>query len=179
MNSKVKSILKVLIWTIIGIILFIALGFCILDLLIPDSKPVSKIQDYGECLKLVQNKDKIKHFPKAIPSEATNVQLYCYPAEYSGQGELVLLKLAINKAYIQNELKSYSFLNSNTPIGTPQKIYFMPTEEVGIPNEDLTFYVLKDDDNEHFYKMYFPYFTGIGIDKNIENIVYYYIEPAD
>ena len=55
----------------------------------------------------------------------------------------------------------------------------MPAETVGTPSENLTFYVLENEDNKYCYKQYFPYFTGIGADKNLENIVYYYIEPSD
>ena len=172
MHSKFKLILKILLEIIIGIILFLIL------LLIPKSKPISKIQDYTECINAIQNKEKITHFPKIIPTNA-KAQLYCYPAEYNGQGELVILRLTTDKTYIEYELKSHTFLNSQTPIGTGQNIYNMPTETVGIPKEDLTFYVLKNKDNEYYYKTYFPYFTGIGVDKNLENIVYYYIEPSD
>ena len=36
---------------------------------------------------------------------------------------------------------------------------------------------LDDKDNCNEKDEYFPYFTGIGIDKNYEYILYYYIRP--
>ena len=177
MNSKIKLALKILLSIIIGITIFIAvIGIALF--LIPNTEPVSKITDYEKCLVAVLNKDKIRHFPKSIPAGVKSY-LYCYPADYEGQGELVILRLTTDKSYIQKELNSHTFLNAETKIGTSQEIYFMPTENVEISNKELTFYVLKDKDNEAFYKTYFPYFTGIGVDKNMENIVYYYIEPSD
>ena len=176
MNSKIKLTLKIFLGTIVGITLFITV--ISLFLFFTPRKPISKITHYEKCLVAVLNKDKIRHFPKSIPAGAKSY-LYCYPADYEGQGELVILRLTTDKSYIQKELNSHTFLNAETKIGTSQEIYFMPTENVEISNKELTFYVLKDKDNEVFYKTYFPYFTGIGVDKNMENIVYYYIEPSD
>ena len=177
MHSKFKLILKMLLRIIIGIICFLFISLFII-MLIQSPKPISKITDYKKCLEAVINKDKIRHFPKSIPPEAKSY-LYCYPADYEGQGELVILRLTTDKSYIQKELSVHSFLNAETKIGTSQEIYFMPTENVEISNKELTFFVLRDKDNESFYKAYFPYFTGIGVDRNLENIVYYYIEPSD
>ena len=173
MHSKFNLILKIL----LGIIIFLFVLLVII-MLILNPKPISKTKDYEKCLEAVLNKDKIHHFPKSIPTGVKSY-LYCYPADYKGQGELVILRLTSDKSYIQKELNSHTFLNSETPIGTAQNVYYMPTEKVGISKEDLTFYVLKNADNEYYYKTYFPYFTGIGVDKNMENIVYYFIEPSD
>jgi len=177
MNSKIKLALKILLSVIIGIAIFIAVLGIVL-FLIPSTRPITEINDYKKCLDTVLNNDKIRHFPKSIPAGSKSY-LYCYPADYEGQGELVILRLTTDKSYIQKELNSHTFLNSEIPIGTAQNIYNMPTETVGISKEDLTFYVLKNADNKYYYKTYFPYFTGIGVDKNMENIVYYYIDPSD
>ena len=177
MNLKFKLLLKMLLGIVIVVISFVFVSLLVF-LLISGSEPISKIEDYTKCIKMVQNKEKIAHFPKIIPSNV-KAQLYCYPARYDGQGELVILRLTTDKTYIENELKAHTFLNSQTLVGTVQNIYNMPTDFVGISNKDVTFYVLKNEDNEYFYEKYFPYFTGIGVDKNLENIVYYYIEPDD
>jgi hypothetical protein len=177
MNSKIKLALKIL----LGITIAITLLISVISLIIfytPSTVPIQRITDYEKCIEAVINKDKIRHFPKSIPAEAKSY-LYCYPANYERQGELVILRLTANKSYIQKEMSTQTFLNSETPIGTVQNIYNMPTETVGISNKELTFYVLKNEDNEYYYKTYFPYFTGIGVDKNLENIVYYYIDPSD
>ena len=53
----------------------------------------------------------------------------------------------------------------------------MPSEVVKINPENLTYYILDAKDNFNEDDRYFPYFTGIGVDKNYEYILYYYIKP--
>ena len=180
MKKLLKTIFKILGYTLLAIVLLLILfiAYCIWNFSSDDKSTITNPEEYNKCIESVQNSDKIAHFPKNI-TDTDNANLYCHPGHYKGDGELVILKLKSNKIFIEKELKSHSFLNSNEPIGTKQNIYYMPTEKVGIPNEDLTFYILKNEDNKYYYKQYFPYFTGIGIDKNLENIVYYYIEPSD
>ena len=103
--------------------------------------------------------------------------MYCFPSRYEYDGALILLKLKADKKYIENEFHKNKFLNSKTKVGTVQKIYNMPSERVGIEQDQLTYYVLDDKYNYDENGEYFPYFTGIGIDKNYEYILYYYIRP--
>ena len=48
---------------------------------------------------------------------------------------------------------------------------------VNVKSNKLTYYVLEDKYNYNERGEYFPYYTGIGIDKNYEYILYYYIRP--
>lgn len=141
-----------------------------------ENKPITNPKDYTQAINSIKQQDKISHFPKNIPAEAEDVQLYCYTSDL--HGELFQLRFKINKEYIKNELKKYSFINTDTKIGIRQNIYHMPF----MNKEDLknfTFYVLKNQENEYFFDEYFPYSNGIGISKNMDYIMYYYIEPGD
>lgn len=132
---------------------------------------------YEKIISKLMRQEKIKFLPKKIPAEASEVQFYSYSDPI--EGERVLLKFKINKDYIQKELNTHEFLNADTPIGAKQDIYFIPNEHAKISVEGFTWYVIKDKENEDYYKKYFPYFTSIGIDKNFEYIIYYYMLPND
>ena len=175
--KKLKPLFKVLLIISGIILLLIVLLFAafIIILYTISPKPIKDVDKYSECLYFVKNKDKIKHFPIKIDVDKKDADLYCRYAEGSNY-ELVLLALKTDKNYIKRELKSHSFLNSDTPLGTKQKIYHMPSEAVGITSEYLTYYVL-DDNNYNENEPYFPYFTGIGISKDMSYILYYYINP--
>jgi hypothetical protein len=80
---------------------------------------------------------------------------------------------------IQKELKKHKFLNANTPIGTKQKIYFMYSDDGRITSDGYTFYVLDKEGNYNENEKYFPYYSGIAIDKNMSHILYYHIVKGD
>lgn len=146
-------------------------------LLSNNSINTKNLKDYKKCLNSVKYKKDTFHFPKTIPNNAEDAKLYCFTSDYNG--EYVFLLLKTNEEYINRELKSHKFINSKDKIGDYQQIYHMPSETVGIKNTELTYYVLDNEENKNYYKSYFPYFNGIGVDKNLEHIFYYYITPAD
>ena len=136
------------------------------------------IKKYDKCIKSVKYPENIKHFPKTISENLDGAKFYCYTSDY--YGELVLLLLKADKNYINLELKSHKFINSEDEIGDYQEIYYMPSERVGVQNNaDLTYYVLDNTDNRHYYPKIFPYYNGIGVDRNLEHILYYHITPGD
>ena len=104
-----------------------------------------------------------------------NVQIYGYSSAFGR--ELLLLKFKTNKKFIQDVFNNNKFINENLPVGAEQEIYFMPSDNGRISSNDMTFYVIKDESNLEHYKKYFPYFSGIGVDKNYNYILYYYICP--
>ena len=53
----------------------------------------------------------------------------------------------------------------------------MPSDNGRIDSNNMTFYVLNNDANREYYETNFPYFNGIGINKNYNEILYYYICP--
>ena len=105
------------------------------------------------------------------------MKLYVQTSE--DNGEIILLQIKAEKEYIEQELKKNLYINSNCPVGSQQNIYYFPIIKGFIKSQNYTFYVLKNKDNQYFYKKYFPYFNGVGVDKNYEHIIYYYINPGD
>lgn len=182
MNIKpiLKIILKIflaIIILVIGIIAVIAIILLYFHFTSYNLK-TNNIKKYEKCIKSVKYPEHIKHFPKTISKNLQDAKFYCYTSDY--HGEWVLLLLKSNKDYINQELKSYKFINSEDKIGDYQEIYYMPSEEVGIQkNTDLTYYVLDNADNRHYHPKFFPYYNGIGVDKTMEHIFYYYITPDD
>ena len=136
------------------------------------------VQDYPTCLEKNYYKEDIKHFPKTIPEKAEEIEFYCLPALYERDGSLIMLKYKADKNYIESELKKHEYVNSDDPIGAPQKIYNMHPELVGLEDKDITYYALKTKENEYEQKSgYFPYFSGIGVSKDMDYILYYAINP--
>lgn len=155
------------------VLLFVYLLFDLFYL----NRPITNVQKYENVLSSIEKQSEINHFPKEIPLEAKDVKFYYWTS--STNGSLLLLQFKINEKYIQNELKRLSFINYYQQIGCRQNIYHFPYQKGFINPNNLTFFVLKNKDNEYIFKKYFPYFSGIGIDRTMEHIVYYYIEPDD
>lgn len=176
MKINGKLVLKIILFIVLFfLILFIVGVVCIVHILFPP--PLKDIKNYNKCFQSIKYPEDIQHFPKEISSNRKNAKFYCYPGDVMGYGELILLSLKVDKDYVQQELKKHKFFNANTPIGAKQQIYHMPSDFVGINNQDLTYYVLKNDTNYKEGEEYFPYFTGIGISKDMNTILYYYIRP--
>lgn len=178
-KSTFQRILKIIFIILLVLILICGLFVAFIIFLLFSGNPVyKKTKDYNKCIDSEYYQKDIKHFPKTIPENVREAKLYCCPSHFEHDGALILLKLKVDREFIENELNNHKFLNSKTKVGTVQKIYHMPSEKtVGINRNELTYYVLDDKYNCNENDEYFPYFTGIGIDKNYEYILYYYIRP--
>lgn len=182
MKIKITKKTKIILITIITVILIlftsIFLFLCVIShWLFPPLEVTRDPAEYEQTISRLMRQEKIKFLPHKIPKEACEVQFYSYSSPMDG--ERVLLKFKANKDYIKNELKTHKFLNADTPLGAKQEIYFIPSEHAKISVEGFTWYVIKDKENEDYYKKYFPYFTSIGVDKKLEYIIYYYMLPND
>ncbi len=178
MKINVLKLLKIAgIVVLLGIISFATYFWLLITSICPPVKLVRTPAKYEQVVKQLMRQEKITFLPKTIPNGASDIQLYSYYDNV--ERECLLLKFKINKEYIENELKKHEFLNADTPIGTKQDIYFIPSDDGRISSDGFTFYVIKDKENESYYKQYFPFFTSIGVDKNLEHIIYYYILPND
>ena len=142
-----------------------------------DKHTIKNPKNYAKAQSIIKQQGKISHFPKTIPADAKNVQMYCYTSDYSG--EVFILKFYINKKYIEQELQNNKFLNSNTPVGTHQDIYYIFTDNNRIKIDNTTWYVLDNEENKQIYPNYFPYYNSIGVSNNLDFIIYYYIAPGD
>ena len=182
MNKKNKiSIIDIIIFLSSGLVTVVLIStYAIFIFLILLIMPVfyNDVQDYQTCLDKHYYKEDISHFPKIIPEGAKDVRLRCFPCTSKGGQGSILLKYKADKNYIESELKKYEFINPDEPIGTPQKIYNMPSKFVGINPEDMTYYPIKTPSNESANERgYFPYYSGIGVSKNMDYILYYEIVP--
>ena len=138
----------------------------------------TNIKDYQKCLDEHYYKEEVSHFPKTILEDDQEVKFYCYPAKDYYSTGVILLKHKADKNYIEAELKRHEYLNADEPIGTPQKVRYIPTEKIGINQDDLTFYVLNTKFNKKMYEDGgFPYESGIGVSKNMDYILYYVYFP--
>ena len=133
-------------------------------------------KDYMKIYKQITQPEKISHFPKIIPNNASHIKLYGY-SDMPYNGEILMLEFKTDKSYIENALITQEFINKNDLIGTKQKIYYMP--EKGFNTKNYTYYVIKNSDNLNLSKDYFPYFSGIGVDMKTNRILYYFISPSD
>ncbi len=165
---------------LIGLTILIIIGFYLLgySILFSDSASIYEdIKDYNKIARKIQKENDISHFPKTIPETAEDPQLWGYLGDL--KGEVFILKFGADKEFIQKELKKHKFLNANTPIGTKQKIYFMYTDDGRITSDGYTFYVLDKEGNYNENEKYFPYYSGIAVDKNMSHILYYHIVKGD
>lgn len=173
-NSPIQKTITII--NVIFYFLLIGIAFIFLSYQ-SDKYTFTNPKDYIKAIKSIKQEEKISHFPKTIPTEAKKIQMYCYTSDYNG--EIFILKFYINKEYIEQELKNHKFLNSDTPIGTNQEIYYIFTNNNRIKINNTTWYVIDNEDNKNIYPKYFPYYSGIGISNNLDFIIYYYITPSD
>ena len=110
--------------------------------------------------------ENIIQFPKRIPCNAKNVQLYSEIFSFFGSQEIVL-KFDADKQYIENELKKYKFKSKETP----QHYAFSTMGGENIKIDDFTLYVI-DGGLDRWAKNY-----GIGVNKDFNQILYYYTNP--
>lgn len=172
-----KLFIKIIKITLILLFLFVLL-ICGAFFIIFESYKApeyTKTKDYPKALAQIVNKEEVKHFPKEIPPNASKIKLFGY-SDLPYNGEMLMLEFKIDKPYIEKEFNSYEFVNKNDKPGTVQKIYYMPKE---FHSQSYTYYVLKTPDNLSYYKEYFPYSNGIGIDIKHNKILYYYISPSE
>lgn len=176
--NKLTTIVERFLAIILAILIIVGFYIYIQSTSFADSIIVyNRPEDYTKIIKNIQNKDGIAHFPKSIPQNASNTQVWSYIGGING--EVFLLKFDADKNFIQGELKKHQFLNQDTPVGKKQKIYNMYTDNGRITSENYTFYVLDKVGNFSEDKQFFPYFNGIAVDKNLRHILYYHIVPDD
>lgn len=174
-KKRIISITKFLTIFFVGMLVVIT---CFMFLIfVNDNFSTSNPKKYNKAINHIERQEKISHFPKNIPSNAEDIQFYCYTDSFNG--EVLLLKFKTDKEFVLKELKTYKFINQDTKLGTKQKIYFMPSDKNRIISDNYTFYVIDDKENREYYKQYFPYFSGIGVSPDLKYVLYYYINPKD
>lgn len=178
-TSKKHPKITMVITTIVNLFIIVflqiwcALFVSILLALMDSGYPITEVKYYEKALSKITDKYRIEHFPKHIPNEAYNVELYEMSGGFFGS-EYITLKFNIDKKTIENELKKYKFIKTVEN----NNILFQPSTDNGRINlDDFTLYIINDRENENLAGHHFPYHYGIGVNKDYSQIVYYYICP--
>lgn len=176
--------MKINIYKIFGYIIKISLityvGYYLLMFIViaiqERSTVITNLKQYENALSRIKEQDMIAHFPKSIPLNAKDIKLYFRMSDYGT--DIYLLEFKTNNEYIKSELKKNNFINPDTSIGEKQKLYhFYSTKH--IKPDKYTFYVINNEKNRRIINQYFPYYSGIGVSKNLDYILYYYFCPED
>jgi len=172
MRVFILRIFKICVFLFLCLCLFIV--YC--SFFTKTNKTYRTPEQYSAALNSFKKND-ILHLPRKIPANAKNVRLYAFISNFNGK--ILLLQFDINKEYIEQEFKKTNFINADFPVGEKQQIYNMPSDNKRINTENMTFYVINNEENKAVDTEYFPYFSGIGVNKKLTTILYYYIEPED
>ena len=150
----------------IVIIIQIFFGIFILSFisLSNDEYMVDKPEFYEKVLAYFPE-ERVAHFPKHIPEDATNIEMDADLFSFFGSQGFII-KFDTNENYINNELKKYQFKSKETPYH-----YVFGTLSNNIDISDFTFYVISGT-LDRFGRNY-----GIGVNKNFNKIIYYYSNP--
>ena len=90
--------LSILLLYVFVIILIVGIDSAFNDLSIEYSRP----EDYEKALRSY-TPEAVKHFPKEIPSNISNIEMYMSPSSFTGDSDFHL-KFDADKAYIQEEM---------------------------------------------------------------------------
>ena len=136
-----------------------------------ESYMYGKPEYYQEVLNLFPEKY-IVHFPKQIPSEATDVKMNTYRNYFFGS-EVFALKFAADEKYIRNELQKYNFIKK-TKLDEGEwydtyAYYSVGKSDWGL--EEFDFYVIQGRGYRRDNNM------GIAVNPDFSEIVYYYSAP--
>ena len=155
----------------LGFMLFIYICF------IDSGKIYTSPKDYQKALNQISHQERIQHFPKKIPNNASNIEFNQETCIWFGS-EAILLKFNINSNYIENELKKYNYISIEK--GTqkhPIDEILTNNNRIKIDSNNVTLYIINDRENENLEGHHFPYHYGIGVDKTNNSIFYYYTLP--
>lgn len=165
---KLTNVLTFLINTFIIIFIQLCLGIFVWGfmLLCNDTYMADKPEFYEKVIQYYPE-EKIVHFPKHIPQNATNIEMYADMFSFQG-GQSIILKFKINKDYIEKELKKYKFKSKEN---SNHYGFGVITDNGRIKIDDYDFYVI-DGTMERFGKTY-----GIAVNGKLDGIIYYYSNP--
>ena len=171
---------------IISGILLIFIIFIIYYLISTSEQKTSQPKTYEESLNSVGDPSKIMHFPKVIPSEATNVYYFINSSPVFG-GDIVYLRFNADKSYISNEIKKYNYIKIEGPFsrkeqydsrGSRSHIFnidgYSPKENI-LDITDFKLYVIGNKSTHYNCHPSCEY--GIAVNKKTNTIIYYSSDP--
>ena len=137
-----------------------------------DYTKYNKVENYKKTIQLYNHK-RVAHFPAKIPKEATSIVIDARPVDFFGS-QHIYLKFDINKEYINNELKKYSYIKIlDYQNASEQYGYFANN----IDFSKYIYFVINDKAHEKLEKQDFPYHYGIATNREQNQILYYYDYP--
>ncbi|MBR6127968.1 hypothetical protein IKQ21_09820 [bacterium] len=177
-HPKATKILSFVFNIFILIFVQIIISLCIflLSLVWGTSGNFENVKDYKKALRKIDWQEKIAHFPKEIPADAKNVQLYQdYGSWFGSEG--ITLKFAIDREYIQNELNKYKYVkivDYNYDVSPSLYIY---DDNGRIKTIGCKAYIINDREHEKLEGHYFPYAYGFCVNEKQNEIIYFYSDP--
>ena len=150
------------------IIIQLLCGFFLLSFisLANDEYMVDKPEFYEKVL-VNFPEERVAHFPKHIPKNATNIEMNADLFSFFGSQGFII-KFGTDKNYINSELKKYKFKSQENPY---HYVFSTLTDNGRIDISDFTFYVISGT-LDRFGRNY-----GIGVNKDFSKIIYYYSNP--
>lgn len=141
-----------------------------------DNIKENKIENYEQTLDDFENRF-VEHFPQKIPIEAQNVQLDSCRLCAFGSSHLYL-KFDINKNYIEDEINRHKYVNVEKDrkwLHECKNDHILYGRDMDLSDFDIYVIGDKEHDNPPEYK--FQYHYGIGVNKDKNEILYYYDNP--
>lgn len=158
------------------IIIFVQIFICGLMTLLFSGfleRDVTQIKDYQHALNSINNPESIKHFPKKIPEDATNIRLYKSCNNWFGSEEIYLI-FNTNKEYILNELAKYKFQKIEGSYKNDEEYEdtFKSLGSYKLSKVGYKLYIIKLSKEPHNIFSY-----GIATNKALNEIMFYYNYP--
>ncbi len=141
-----------------------------------DMKSYDDPAQYQKALTSIVHPQRVAHFPSEIPSFAKDVELHKSQNSWFGS-EAIILKFTATQEYIDNELEKNQFISVELPGNYAHEFDGMLTDNSRVSIEGFTFYVLSDHYYENLHGKSFPFHYGIGINHDLNRIIYYYTCP--
>lgn len=175
-----KKVLKII---LIFIILVFAIGTCkVLYHIFAEGlcTEYTNIKHYQDALNIVREPEGITHFPHEIPKKAKNIKFYSFSGGFYHQR--IFLEFDSDKNYIDNEIKRLNLLPPIKIQDTKDIIAIQSIElaksEAKIDTNKYTYYAIDNNYNRSLISHNeFPFFSGIGINKDKTQIFYYFVNP--
>ena len=135
---------------------------------------------YQKALSNVREQGGITHFPNIIPKSAKDIKFYSFSGIFYHQR--IFLEFRTDKSYIEQELQRLKLLKTPQPKNTNDILAIQRLEQAkkdaNINTDQYIYYAINNDQNRNSIKYQsFPYYSGIGIDKNQTHIFYYFNNP--
>lgn len=167
--SVIFSILAIIGLLILSFIAFFVICFNIA------AKEYTDVKDYNKAKNSICEKDFIKHFPKEIPNNAKDIQLYKSANPFFGS-EKILLVFKIDKKYINDEINKIKPIKNIGPYSNIKEykdnyVKGIIFNSYSFDQTNFKFYIIGDNsiNKSNFHLEY-----GIAVNDKTNQILYYY-----